>query len=84
MERRPFVRRVLPVETRSMIASAKPSRGEISTDPATVTISALTPRSANAFAAMRGCEVAMRRPSNSSMLVAVSSVDTAACSEQVP
>ena len=84
IDRSPFVRSVLPVETRSMMASASPRRGEISTEPATVTISALTPRSASDFAAMRGCDVATRRPSRSSMRWAVSSFETAACSEQVP
>ena len=59
IERSPLVRSVLPVETRSTMASASPRRGEISTEPATATISAFTPRSASAFAAMRGCEVAI-------------------------
>ena len=36
-ERRPFVRSVLPDETRSTIASASPSRGAISTEPVTST-----------------------------------------------
>ena len=38
-ERRPFVRSVLPLETRSTIASARPSRGAISTEPVTSTSS---------------------------------------------
>jgi hypothetical protein len=42
--------------------------------PATWTSSAVMPRSANALAAMRGCEVATRRPSRSLKLTALSSM----------
>ena len=41
-ERRPFVRSVLPLETRSTIASASPSRGATSTEPVTSTSSTTT------------------------------------------
>ena len=53
---------VLPVDTRSTIASATPSRGATSTAPLMGTISTSMPRSANTRRVLRGWLVAMRRP----------------------
>ena len=65
-ERRPFVRSVLPLETRSTIASASPSRGASSTEPVTRSSSTSSPRSAAARARAAGRLVATRAPSRSS------------------
>ncbi len=70
-ERRPFVRSVFPLETRSMIASASPSRGATSTEPVTSTSVAATPWLARSSRARRGKTVAMRSPARSSSVAAL-------------
>ena len=60
---------VEPVETRSTIASARPSRGATSTAPEIGMISTAMPRSAKNRRAVFGWAVATRRPARSSTVV---------------
>ena len=83
-ERRPFVRIVFPLETRSMIASARPSRGATSTDPVTSISSTSIPRSASSSRASREYTVAARWPRRSPSVRAGDSSGTAASSVQLP
>src|SRR5436190_12603715 len=80
-ERRPFVRSVLPLETRSTIASARPSRGASSTEPCTSTSSIGDGSSSRAS---RGKLVATRAPASSSMPSSGDSSGTAASSVHAP
>ena len=64
--RRPFMTSVEPVETRSTIASARPSRGATSTAPEIGMISTAMPRSSKKRRAVFGWAVATRRPARSS------------------
>src|ERR1700694_1791666 len=82
MARSPLTASVLPVDTRSTIASATPSRGVISTAPLISISSTATLRSLKNRAVVRGCEVATGRPSRSSMRPNGRSSGTATCSEQ--
>ena len=54
ISRSPLALAVEPVETRSTIASASPSRGVASTDPETGTSSAATPRSSSSMLGRNG------------------------------
>ena len=65
--RRPFMARVEPVETRSTIASARPSRGATSTAPDSEMTSTGMPWSAKNRRVTLGCEVAIRTPARSAM-----------------
>ena len=80
--RRPLALIVEPVETRSTIASASPSRGVASTEPETGTSSQSTPRSASSRRVETGYAVATRSPSRSAISVCGASTGTAASSEQ--
>ena len=64
--RRPFIASVEPVETRSTIASARPSRGATSTAPEIGMISTGMRRSSKNRRAVFGWAVATRRPARSS------------------
>jgi translation initiation factor IF-2 len=75
------VRSVLPLETRSTIASASPSRGASSTEPCTSTSSTVSGSSARAS---RGKLVATRAPARSASDRTVDSVGTAASSVHAP
>ena len=74
------MRSVLPLETRSTIASARPSRGASSTEPSR----RRARRPGSSSRASRGKLVATRAPRRSSSDCAVDSVGTAASSEQAP
>src|SRR5579862_4437273 len=80
-ERRPFVRRVLPLETRSTIASASPSRGASSTEPCTSTSSIGTGMRSRASL---GKLVAMRAPPSPSGAATPDSSGTATSSVHAP
>ena len=80
-ERSPFVRNVLPLETRSTIASARPRRGASSTEPCTSTSSI---GAGNSSRASRGKLVATRAPRRSSTVAAFDSAGTAASSVHLP
>src|SRR5581483_1724437 len=80
-ERSPFVRSVFPDETRSTIASARPSRGAISTEPVTSTSSTSTGRSSRVI---RGKTVATDAPARSSTRPYADSSGTATSSRHEP
>ncbi len=83
-ERRPFMTSVEPVDTRSTMASARPSLGATSTAPLMVMISTGMPRSAKARRVLLGWLVAMRNPRTSSSDRAGLSLGTAASRRQRP
>jgi hypothetical protein len=59
---------VEPVDTRSTIPSASPSRGATSTAPEIGMISTAIDRSSKKRRAVFGCAVAMRQPARSSIV----------------
>ena len=84
MARSPFIWSVEPVETRSTIASARPSRGATSTAPESGTTSTAMPwRSKNERVTL-GCDVATRTPSRSVSDWYGASPETAAASRHRP
>ena len=76
--RRPFITRVDPVDTRSTIASARPSRGATSTAPEIEMTSTASPACSKNRRVVFGWAVAIRRPARSSIVRRSLSAGTAA------
>jgi hypothetical protein len=77
-ERRPFMTRVEPLDTRSTMPSARPIRGATSTAPLMVTMSVSMPSFEKLAAAALGLLVARRSPARSSSRWAGEALGTAA------
>ena len=82
--RSPFIASVDPVDTRSTIASATPSRGATSTAPDSGTTSTAIPWPAKKRRATLGWDVATRWPASSAIDWYGASDGTAAASRQRP